>query len=334
MAICPADPETLKRAASLLRDGGVVGMPTETVYGLAAYGFHEGGVARVFEVKGRPRFDPLILHVAEGYDLAEIAEPVPEAKRLINAFWPGPLTLVLPRKASVPDIVTSGLESVAVRCPRHPVAQALLKELGGPIAAPSANRFGRVSPTTAEHVLEELGEAVPIILNGGACDAGIESTIVEVGGGRSRLLRRGALCVEKIEEVLGQKLEVVGGEAGIVAPGMLFKHYAPAKGLYLLDREIPSDMTLNEETAYLFWKRKVDRPGICSRTLSEKGDLHEAAARLFRFMRELDATSATTLLVEPVPAEGLGLAIADRLKRASVGTAKIQGDQVELLSRQ
>src|SRR5258708_7409792 len=233
---------TIARAADILRSGGIVAFPSETVYGLGASAFDERAVARVFEVKGRPRFDPLIVHIADIDWIGRLADrfPVP-ARALADRFWPGPLTLVLPKTPAVPDLVTAGCPTVALRIPRHPVAQALLRAADLPIAAPSANAFGRISPTTAAHVREQLGDAVDLIVDGGPCRIGIESTVVEVTEDRVVLHRFGGTTLEEIEGLVGEVIisgprQRLSEPAGMVAPGMLTQHYAPRTPLVLRTR--------------------------------------------------------------------------------------------------
>lgn len=318
MSIYPGNNDGLKAALAELRAGGVIGLPTETVYGLAGDGLNEKAVARIFEVKGRPRFDPLILHVSLEYDVRKLVQVNEDAEKLMKNFWPGPLTIILPRTSIVPDIVTSGLDTVAVRCPQHAVAQELLRQFAGPLAAPSANRFGRISPTSPEDVLEELGDAVHLILDGGPCRIGVESTIVMPRGDGCFILRRGGISAEDIEKVLGKTPQAAKPSSDVMAPGMLPQHYAPGKKLYLLD-EMVDDTHLEPGMGCLYWSRENDGK---HRTLTPTGDSREAAMRLFKMLRELDASPAQTLLAEPVPAEGLGLAIRDRLERASCGKAE------------
>ena len=351
-------------------------MPTETVYGLAGAAFNTEALAKIFAAKERPTFDPLIVHVfwdihasagggnflenLEALDLISVSSlqlsARDAAQKLLAAFWPGPFTLVLPKSLSVPDLATSGLGSVALRMPAHPVAQKLILEAGTPLAAPSANRFGRISPTRAEHVMSELGGRIAMVLDGGPCQVGVESTILQIfGDGRVRLLRPGGTPLSRIEEVLGRKLdpaelgvsssapgtEVNGPGAAQAAPGMLESHYAPRKPLILLPA--PLDQLSGDEVRALSAKVRPGTPvGLLAqkgearqlrtqlealfgaqvadcRVLSAGGDLGEAARNLFSAMRELDNSAASILLAEPCSAgnEGLGYAIQDRLKRAS-----------------
>lgn len=317
--VVPATEETILRAVGLLREGEVVGMPTETVYGLAGDGLNPAALARIFEVKQRPLFDPLILHFATAEEAFGLAERVPAAAReLAERFWPGPLTLVLPKSGLVPDLATSGLPCAALRVPSHPVAQALLRAFGGPLAAPSANRFGRISPTDAQAVREELGGAVPLILDGGPCAVGLESTVLFFGDDPPLLLRAGGVALEEIEAVTGPLKRATPLDERPLAPGQLKHHYAPRKRLRLVRdaAEIPS----RPDTGWLaFGAQSVTGSFLGVReNLSSAGDLREAAANLFRAMRSLDENPLVeTLYAVPVPARGLGLAINERLERAA-----------------
>ncbi|MCC6982844.1 MAG: threonylcarbamoyl-AMP synthase [Bauldia sp.] len=304
----------LARAVETLARGEVVAIPTETVYGLAADATLPLGVARIFEVKGRPRFNPLIVHVPSIEAAEQWAEFDPLARKLTEALWPGPLTLVLPKRvgSGIAELATAGLDTIAIRVPAHPVAQALLEAYGRPLAAPSANRSGKVSPTTAAHVTADLGDAVEVILDGGPASVGLESTIVSTAGGRLTLLRPGGLAAEEIERVAGRALE--RGEGGPVrAPGMLASHYAPAAALRLGAHDVrPGEVLLAFGSGAL----RGAEGAVAVRNLSPSGDLREAAANLFGALRELDGKAAT-IAVMPVPETGLGVAINDRLRRAA-----------------
>lgn len=307
----------LIEAVAVIRRGGLVGMPTETVYGLAADALSPAAVLRIFAAKGRPRFDPLIVHIPDPDWAWQVAVPTPRAMKLAAACWPGPLTLVLRRQGIVPDIVTSGLDTVGVRCPDHPLARDLMRICGTPLAAPSANPFGRISPTTAEHVREQLGPLVDIVLDGGPCRVGIESTVLLVDP-KPLILRPGGLTHERLEAILGEPVAVAGrGERADhlpkQAPGMLASHYAPSKTLTLRTPGAPwpGDPTVG----VLAWQQAPPLPVV--ETLSPAGDLVEAATRLFACLRRLDASAATSLMAELVPDEGLGLGINDRLRRAA-----------------
>jgi L-threonylcarbamoyladenylate synthase len=313
-----ATTETISKAVAMLRAGECIGLPTETVYGLAADGFNAEAVARIFEIKQRPTFDPLIYHIAEGVDVDLVASDVPEvARKLMDRFWPGPLTLILSKQLIVPDVATSGLDTVAVRCPDHDVAQTLLKEFEGPLTAPSANKFGRISPTTAQAVDEELGDAVSMILDGGPCRRGIESTIVDCSGEILKLARPGAVDRELLEAVAGP-LEVLSHDGPPTAPGMLKSHYAPRTTMYLSRDPFHPGMLTAGGHGYL----ALSQNGPPSRDLlelSSRGDLVEAGARLFGAMRELDARKYKSIIAFPVLNHGIGLAINDRLEKASSG---------------
>lgn len=310
----------VERAAAILRAGGIVAMPTETVYGLAANAFDPRAVARVFEAKRRPSFDPLIVHVQAPEELRRVATEIPPAVQALAArFWPGPLTVVLPKQPGVPDLVTSGLPTVAVRMPDHPLALALIRAAGVPLAAPSANPFGYISPTTAEHVRRQLGNAVDYILDGGPCRVGVESTIVAWRDGEPVLLRAGGLPVEEIEHVLGPvgRVRATAAPGRPEAPGQLEQHYAPRTPLRLLtDAEAPTAVG-----AKLGWigLRAPEEPGRYTHLeeLSKRDDLRDAAAALFAAMHRLDAAGLDAIEARLVPESGLGRAINDRLRRAA-----------------
>ena len=305
--LVPILPETLALAAEILGHGGLVAMPTETVYGLAADAANPGAVVRLYEAKGRPRFNPLIAHVADPAMAAREAVFSPLAEQLAAAFWPGPLTLVLPVSdgGTVCDLARSGLDTVALRCPAHAAASALIRSFGRPLVAPSANRSGHVSPTSANHVAADLGERIDLILDGGPCPVGIESTILAVEGERVILLRSGAVPAERIAALLGRPLERTSGDA-VTAPGMLKSHYAPKARLRLNAKHAEAG------EAYLGFG-----PGSrADMSLSCTGDPAEAAANLFAMLRALDMRF-DRIAVAPVPRDGLGEAINDRLARAA-----------------
>lgn len=305
--------------------GEIVAVPTETVYGLAANACDSGACARIFQAKLRPAFDPLIVHLPTDFDLGTVAEPTSLALPLMKAFWPGPLTLVLNKKSAIPDIVTSGLESVAVRIPRHPLFQRLLTACNTPLAAPSANPFGYISPTTAQHVADSLGERVSYILDGGACEIGVESTIVDVRNPlKPLLLRPGAISREQIARVLQLSVGDPSLEGGSeVMPGQLKKHYSPRSACHLRDRLDVAQAVQESGTAYLFYKKPGTLPAPSPPNifwLSNNGDPIEAARRLFEILREIDKRSFASLLAERAPDEGIGQAINDRLSRAAAGS--------------
>lgn len=305
------DAAGLARAAHLLAKGELVAFPTETVYGLGGDARSGTAVARIFEAKGRPHFNPLIVHVSSMEMAEEVALFSAEARALAQAFWPGPLTLVLPLKpgAGISDLVTAGLDTVAVRMPAHPVARALLTAFGGPLAAPSANPSGKVSPTEADHVIEGLAGRIAAVLDGGGCAVGVESTILSLDP--PMLLRPGGLPAEALEEALGAPLASGGDAAKPNAPGQLTSHYAPGAAVRLNAAE-----KRDGEVLIGFGPT----PGA-DLSLSETGDLVEAAARLFGLLRMADklatARQATAIAVAPIPEKGLGRAINDRLRRAS-----------------
>lgn len=304
------------RAAVLLRSGTIVAIPTETVYGLAANAFDETAVLKIFEAKNRPSFDPLIVHIGDRAQVLDVAAELPVgAEALMNAFWPGPLTLVLPKQSTVPDIVTSGLDTVGVRMPAHPLALELLRALVFPLAAPSANPFGYVSPTTAQHVADQLGDRVPYILDGGPCTVGVESTIIGWEGGRWLLYRPGGTPIEAIERVIGS---VAQAQERVLpaAPGMLEGHYAPRKPLYV--GEVHQLLKQHAGKRIGVIALRTAYQGQRCELLSPNGNLNEAARHLFSALRALDASDCELIIAERFPGEGLGAAINDRLKRASV----------------
>jgi L-threonylcarbamoyladenylate synthase len=315
-------PGILSQAATLLSQGGVVALPTETVYGLGALVFNEKAVARIFEVKQRPSFDPLIVHVAdlEQLDLLVTRVP-PEASTLIARFWPGPLTLILPKVSAVPDLVTSGLPTVAVRMPRHPLALELIRQVGKPIAAPSANLFGHTSPTTAQHVKEALGQQIDLVLDGGACSVGIESTIISFCDGPPVLLRPGGVPVEEIEALIGPvSRPSLSSQQKISAPGMLSRHYAPRTRFQVVCAAASVSAPAGKRAGLLTLKRSFASDAFAAiEVLSEEGNLQEAAANLFGAMRRLDEQGLDCIIAENGPNVGLGRAINDRLIRAAAG---------------
>jgi L-threonylcarbamoyladenylate synthase len=308
-------------AVELLRKGETVALPTETVYGLAADALNPIAVAKIFEAKARPRFDPLIVHLPDRQWLEKIADvraqDRPLALKLAESFWPGPFTMVLPKQEIVPDIVTAGLETVAVRISAHPVFAEIALAFGKPLAAPSANRFGRISPTTSEHVASELDGRIPLIIDAGPTTHGIESTIVAIRSGKIEILRRGPVTIEELSR-FGARVEAAGPSGTISAPGQLPSHYAPKTPLRMVD-DIGSFVAVpNQRCVLLAWNPiKKDVRFVAVRTLSEQKDLREAAANLFRYLRELDALGADLIVAERVPPQGLGAAINERLQRAS-----------------
>jgi len=311
--------EAIRHAAGIIKKGGIGAFPTETVYGLGANAFNPLAVARVFEVKGRPSFDPLIIHVAHPQDLERLVKEIPSpAKKLMKRFWPGPLTVVLLKKEEVPDIVTAGLPSVAVRMPKHPMTLRLIDEGGCPLVGPSANPFGYLSPTTAEHVRKQLGDQIDFILDGGPCEVGVESTIVSFHEGAPRLLRPGGVPLEEVESIIG-KVDITPVEKEKpLAPGMLPKHYAPRTPI-IIDHHDKTLPTYRDKKIGLlaFQDPTTSFPFQHIEVLSKKGDMKEAAANLFAAIRRLDALNLDMIIAEAIPEVGLGRAIMDRLRRAS-----------------
>lgn len=314
----PADSAgTIERAAAIMRTRGLVAFPTETVYGLGALGLDALAVASIFEAKGRPRFDPLILHIADCNELEGIAQVSEAAWRIAERYWPGPLTLVLPRGPAVPDIITSGLPTVAVRVPAHPVAHALIQAVGSPVAAPSANRFGRLSPTTAAHVVDGLEGRIDLIIDGGPTQRGVESTIISVDDGRPLLLRHGAIPAEEIEETLGAPLERRRSTSRPKAPGQLDSHYAPRTPVVLADHRVANPLNAG---LVVLSRSEDDTEYAAIEELSPTGDLTEAATNLFAALHRLDSLGLDCIVVRPVPEIGLGSAIMDRIRRAAYGS--------------
>ena len=310
-------------AVTLLHAGEIVGLPTETVYGLAADALNPIAVAKIFEAKDRPRFDPLIVHLPDPDWLKRIADlPAkdrPLILKLVEKFWPGPFTMVLPKREIVPEIVTAGLDTAAVRMSSHPVFAEIVRLFGKPLAAPSANRFGRISPTTAQHVQDELGGRIPLIINAGPTQHGLESTIIAIRDGKIDILRRGPISAEQLSEF--GKVDIVAPAEKVFAPGQLPSHYAPKTPLRLVEGFDSFSPKPNQHCALLAWNAiENDERFIAIRNLSEGKDLREAAANLFRHLRELDALDVDLIVAEPVPDQGLGAAIMDRLRRASQGS--------------
>ena len=311
----PVNAQYIARAAKAIRSGELVAFPTETVYGLGADATNDRAVAKVYEAKGRPQFNPLIVHVATLGDALRLGEFNDVARKLAGASWPGPLTLVVPRREDSPVslLASAGLPSVAVRVPGHEVALKLISAAGCPVVAPSANLSGRISPTTAEHVRTGLGGKVALILDAGPCAVGVESTIVDCRGDAPSILRPGGLSREAIEQRLGRPIVPASADEKPAAPGQLASHYAPHSALRL-----DADSPRNGE-AFLAFGPTPRRPRTLN--LSAKRDLVEAAANLFRMLHELDAMGPDAIAVAPIPHEGLGEAINDRLKRAAAPRA-------------
>lgn len=318
--LAASDPAAVRLAAEVIRHGGLVAFPTETVYGLGCNALDPDAVARVFEVKQRPAFDPLIVHVAMRSSLDCLVRTIsPGEHRLMHAFWPGPLTLVLPKRENVPDLATAGLPTVAIRMPAHPVARALIREAGMPIAAPSANPFGYVSPTTAEHVRQALGDRIDLILDGGPCPIGVESTIISMAGAQPELLRPGSLPLADIEAVVGPVARRGGSDQRPLAPGRLARHYATRTPLTILPARRARLLGPGERAGLLAMSSPVDLDGyVRVEVLSPSGDLREVARCLFAALRKLDGLGLDHLYAEPCEEQGLGLAIMDRLRRCAV----------------
>ena len=306
-------------AIELLRRGNPVALPTETVYGLAADALEGEAVAKVFEAKERPRFDPLIVHLPSHEWLERVAA-IDQGSRdliekLIAKFWPGPFTIVLPRREIVPDIVTAGLETVALRISAHPVFAEIIRAFDSPLAAPSANRFGRVSPTSAQHVLDELDGRIPLVVDAGPTEHGIESTIVAPRNGRIEVLRRGPITEKQLAE-FGEVI-VLELTQNVEAPGQLPVHYAPRTALILLEDAGSFVADPGKQCGLLSWKSSMTPAFTEIRRLSERQNFTEAAANLFRYLRELDNLDLDLIVAEKLPEDGLGAAINDRLRRAT-----------------
>ena len=308
-------------AVEVLRKGDVVALPTETVYGLAAKAVDPIAVAKIFAAKERPRFDPLIVHLPNRGWLGKVVD-VPAGDRqlidrLTEKFWPGPFTMVLPKREIIPDIVMAGLDTVAVRLSAHPVFADIIAELDEPLAAPSANRFGRISPTTARHVLDELDGRIPLIIDAGPTEHGIESTIVGIRDGKIMIFRRGPITYEQLSEFA--EVTWMSAASGISSPGQLPSHYAPRTPLRLIDNAEGFPVEKDRCVGLLAWNGAFPGPQAFAavRILSDRRDLKEAAANLFRYLRELDTLSLDLIVAERVPPQGLGAAIMDRLERAA-----------------
>ncbi len=314
-AITPPTQQSIIHATELLSAGKLVAFPTETVYGLGADATNDKAVAAIFEAKGRPQFNPLIIHVADTRALNDLIEWNEIARTLAAEFWPGPLTLVLPRKKDCPVslLASAGMDTLAVRIPSHPVAHQLLKEFGKPIAAPSANVSGKLSPTTPVHVAESLGDKVDLILAGGKSQIGLESTVVDLVSEKPRILRPGGVTKEQLEKVLSEIAIASENPATPLSPGMLPSHYAPD-----LPLRLNADSVADDEALLAFGPDMFVKGGAVRLNLSEKGDLAEAAAHLFAMLRQLDQPRLRGIAVMPLPETGLGAAINDRLKRGSL----------------
>ncbi len=316
-----SDRPAIEEAAGIIRKGGLVAFPTETVYGLGADARNPTAVARIFEVKRRPSIDPLIVHVSDYEEARRYGEFSGDLPRQLTArFWPGPLTLIVPKSEIVPSIVTAGLDTVAVRAPSHPAAQALIRTSGRAIAAPSANLFGYVSPTLARHVAEQLADRIELILDGGPCRIGVESTILSLAGPRPCLLRAGGVTIEELEAIVGPVQRALDAQAGRPhAPGQLKRHYATRTRLQILQEEDPSAVPrAGERVGVIALQRPPGHHGyFCVEILSQSGEMREAAANLFAALRRLDVLGLDRLVAFPIPEVGLGVAIMDRLRRCA-----------------
>jgi L-threonylcarbamoyladenylate synthase len=337
------DPAAIDEGAALLRAGRLVAFPTETVYGLGANALDAEAVARIFAAKERPSFDPLIVHLAAAAELPDhvVAADARDARveRLASRFWPGPLTLVLRKRDHLPGIVTAGLPTVGIRVPDHPVALALIRAAGVPVAAPSANRFGRISPTRAEHVARGLGSRVDLVLDGGPCRVGVESTVVLLAEGRATLLRPGGVPAEAIEEEIGPLAHPADGEPGTaaLAPGRMGSHYAPGVVLEIVDPADPAVRgrlragpgerlgLLASSAAGAAAAESAGGPFVAIAVLAPDGDPVAVAARLFDALHDLDAAGLDRIVAQPVPAVGVGRAVMDRLRRAATGSSPRAG---------
>jgi L-threonylcarbamoyladenylate synthase len=328
--ILEATDQAISEAVSVIKQGGLVAIPTETVYGLAADAADGQAVARIYEAKGRPSFNPLISHYASAGEAFKDVVANDVARKLAHHFWPGPLTMILSKSKDtrIADIVTAGLDSAAVRVPSHPVALKFLSEVGVPIAAPSANASGEISPTTPAHVVQSLGDNVALMLAAGACEVGLESTVIDLLGDAPVVVRPGAITVEDIEAVLGGSVQSDFDVKSAIdkprSPGQTLRHYAPSIPLRLKAIDVAQDEALLSFGSIKFMAVKgggaaKDLPDHQHLSLSETGDLHEAAANLFKMMRALDKSEFTSIAVMDVPETGLGVAINERLRRAALG---------------
>lgn len=333
--LLPVTDAALEKAAEILREGGLVAFPTETVYGLGANALNPEAVAAIFAAKGRPADNPLIAHICDTAQLDGLVRIPDAAPALMEAFWPGPLTILMPRTSAVPDVVTAGLDTVAIRMPSHPVAQAMLRACGLPVAAPSANRSGKPSPTTAAHVLADMDGRIPLILDGGPCDVGLESTVIDVTHGAPTILRPGGVTKAMLEKVLGH-VEVAGSvlrplQAGekALSPGMRYRHYSPDGQVSLVEGD---EADVVEALEILFRQAEKNGHRACVMCFSEhvealkacrphdigsRDNPEEVARRLFDTLRRLDTEGMDVIFSEVVPAEGIGLAVMNRLGRAA-----------------
>lgn len=319
MNLLKATSENISKAADVIKNGGLVAFPTETVYGLGANGLDPIAAAKIFEAKNRPSFNPLILHIPSYEYIERICDiNFSEIEKVVSKFWPGPLTLVLPKKDIVPDIITAGHSTVAVRIPRHPVAKELIEKAQTPVAAPSANAFSQLSPTEAQHVVNQLGDKVDIILDGGNCNVGVESTIIQIENDEYTLLRPGGLPIEDIENLVGKKLNrKIPLNETPNSPGQLPFHYSPKIPLKIIGRFDEEFLKGKKVGALFFKERKIDFKFSDERFLSKDGCMTEAAANLFAYLHEMEKEDLDIIIAEPFEEEGLGRAIMDRLNKAA-----------------
>ena len=317
IATCPVTTD-VSVAADVIRRGGIVAVPTETVYGLGGNALDPHAVAKIFAAKQRPTFDPLIVHVPDLAAVTSVATDLsPHAQQLAKTFWPGPLTLVLPKQTAISELVTSGLSTVGVRVPRHPLMQALLRQSGCPIAAPSANRFGRLSPTRVEHVVDQLGDVIDLVLDGGPCAVGVESTIVKIEGETATVLRPGGLSLDELRTVVADvRLATTESPTAPEAPGMLPQHYAPRTEIFIAEGELPTPPA-NARWGLLTFTPSNAQGYAVHRALSDDANLITAAARFFEMLHELDRQSLDRIIATPFPDVGLGVALNDRIRRAA-----------------
>lgn len=308
----------IKKAKAFLENEDLVAIPTETVYGLAANALDVVAVAKIFEAKQRPTFDPLIVHTYSLNEVFQFVDFMPESLlKLAEIYWPGPLTLLLPKKNSIPNLVTSGLDRVGVRVPNHPLTLELLKDLDFPLAAPSANPFGYISPTKALHVQKQLGDKIPYILDGGACQVGLESTIVGEENGEIIIYRLGGLSIDDIEKIVGKISVQLNQSSNPKAPGQLKSHYAPKKSVIIGDLgQLVEQYSDKKIGAIVFGPHSLDE-NVLVKNLSDTQNFNEAAGNLFSFLRDLDEANVDVIITSLVPEIGLGLAINDRLRRAA-----------------
>ena len=339
MEYLPVTLQSLEQAAKIIRSGGIVAFPTETVYGLGADAFNAAAIAKIFEVKGRPRFDPLIVHIAALETLEMTAdtsllsnETLQKLSLLTRNFWPGPLSIVLPKNEKIPGIATAGLLTAAIRFPSHEAAQKLITLSGGAVAAPSANPFGFLSPTKAEHVRDSLGGKIDMILDGGSTQIGLESTVLDITGNKINLLRHGGVSKEEIENLIGTVEDCTAAENTeevYASPGQLKSHYAPKIPLFTFNDDDISSLPFDETAAYLFFddssrsnwlKKHYKWLNSNFKVLSSYGQIKEAASCLFEILHDLDSLSVSRIYAQFTPDQGLGMAINDRLRRASANT--------------